>query len=102
MEVHDFDQEHLESVLKDEDQHQEVDTPTNVARAARRLQTAGDENDTSKERYALLPDYAQASFVRSSGETNDQEPLSIQDSREDVEQNLPMNIKTVGALFYCV
>lgn len=104
MEVHDFDQEHLESVLlKDEDGHHVNETvKLNIphARAAvhRPATATGGESNTSKERYALLPDYAQESFVNTtSDETSTfQSSLTIQDSREDVEQNLPKHIKTVG------
>jgi len=108
MEVHDFDQEHLVSILKDDDDNQEdvsdgtreaAKHPRAVARCPRAA--SGDEHNTSKERYALLPDYAQENFVRSSGETSDPSPLSFQDSRQDVEQHLPKHIKTVGTVQRC-
>lgn len=106
MEVHDFDQEHLESALKDDDDHQQhnvasMTNPTVLqASAARhpRPTTGGQENNTSRERYSLLPDYAQESFVKTNGETSDAHSaaVSFQDLREDVEHELPKHIKTVG------
>lgn len=112
MDVYDFDREHLESVLKDEDQEQlELTATTSVSSnaSARRRQvpsnSCNDERDSSKERYALLPDYARESFVQTSDEmsaSNEHAPLSIQDTRGDVEDNLPEDIKTVGAFLFNV
>lgn len=109
MEVHDFDQEHLESILKDDDEIQENETTSSTARphhvhdAAAHLPPSiavGEESNTSKERYALLPDYAREGITRKSDETNTN-ALLFQDLRDDVEPHLPANIQTVGAVYCC-
>ena len=111
MEVRDLDQEHLESVLKDDDDHGELPpsshrtaTSHHYASIARRPgNNRGEECNTSKERYSLLPDYAQESFVAATHETvettttpKNHSALLFQDLRQDVEPNLPKDIMTVG------
>jgi hypothetical protein len=115
MEVRDLDQEHLEFVLKDDDDdHRNSELPptsparrtatpqhyTSIARRPNR----GKESDTSRERYSLLPDYAQESFVTTNetvkNTSTDHSALLFQDLREDVEPNLPKNLVTVGSIFF--
>lgn len=99
MEVSDYDQEHLESVLKDGDHDDAPMSSTNVP-CRRPLNMRGEETNTTKDRYSLLPDYVQESFVKtgeSKLEPSDaQTTLSFQDLRQDVEPNLPKNIIVVG------
>mmetsp|Transcript_16664 Transcript_16664/g.30149 ORF Transcript_16664/g.30149 Transcript_16664/m.30149 type:complete len:273 (-) Transcript_16664:43-861(-) len=108
MEVRDLDQEYLESVLKDDDHDRNSELPptsparrtatpqhyTSIARGPNR----GTESDTSRERYSLLPDYAQESFVTTNetvkNTSTDHSALLFQDLREDVEPNLPKNLVT--------
>lgn len=101
MEVHDFEQEHLESVLReqDDDEPSRKAEPNSVRITHTSNPRSGAENNTSKERYNLLPDYAQATFVKPKDDNSKFPPervsLTIQDSKDDVEQDLPKDIKTV-------
>lgn len=106
MEVHDFEQEHLESVLTEDEPAREAEPTCSVRQiqASHLRGSTGKESNTSKERYELLPDYAQASFVEQNDDNNNPSPkkehaslLTIQDSRKDVEVDLPKEIKTVRA-----
>jgi hypothetical protein len=68
MEEHDFEREHLESVLTEDEPAREAEaTRSNVSQihpsCHPRGGSTGKESNTSKERYDLLPDSAQASFV---------------------------------------
>jgi hypothetical protein len=104
MQVHDFEQEHLESVLTEDEPAREAEpTSASVVRIIHPYHPQGgsgsNESNTSKERYDLLPDYAQASFVKQNDDNsqNEQVSLTIQDSKQDVEEDLPTEIKTVRA-----
>jgi hypothetical protein len=112
MEVHDFEQEHLESVLREDDDDKPSREAEPTCSVVRTMHTSSPcssaENNTSKERYDLLPDYAQVSFVKPNDDknsilppSNKQASLTIQDSKEDVEQDLPKDIKTVRDILSC-
>jgi hypothetical protein len=113
MEVHDFEQEHLESVLTEQDEPSAAREAEPTCSSVRQIRAShprprgstGKESNTSRERYELLPDYAQASFVEQNYDNHPSPKkkehasllLTIQDSRKDVEVDLPKEIKTVRA-----